>query len=105
MDGLGARLVECGVAGTLGSYKRELEAAITEKTCCLSYTVSYHTTPRGLLPLEEVIEVGKRYDIPVVVDAASMLPPVSNLWRFTDLGADIVCFSGGRLSRPRITLV
>jgi D-glucosaminate-6-phosphate ammonia-lyase len=92
----GARLVEYGQAGTLGSFRQELESAITERTCCLAYTVSYNVVPRGVVPIEEVIEAGKRHDIPVVVDAASMLPPVSNLHKYTDLGADIVCFSGGK---------
>jgi L-seryl-tRNA(Ser) seleniumtransferase len=43
-----------------------------------------------------VVDAGKKHSIPVVVDAASMLPPVSNLHRFTDMGVDIVCFSGGK---------
>lgn len=92
----GARIAEYGQAGSLRSIVNELESAINEKTCCLSYTVSYNVVPRGMIPLEEVISAGKRHDIPVVVDAASMLPPVSNLHRFTDMGADIVCFSGGK---------
>jgi L-seryl-tRNA(Ser) seleniumtransferase len=92
----GAKLVEYGQAGTLQSYKRELESAISGKTCCLSYTVSYNTTPRGMMPLEDVIDAGKSHDIPVIVDAASALPPVSNLHKFTDMGVDIVCFGGGK---------
>ena len=92
----GAVVVEYGQAGYLRSFKRELESAITEKTCCLAYTVSYNTVPRGFVPLEEVIEIGHEYDLPVVVDAASDLPPVSNLHKFSDMGADIVCFSGGK---------
>lgn len=92
----GATLVEYGQAGTLGSMKRELESAITEGTCCLAYTASYNVVPRGMFPLEEVIEAGKDHGVPVVVDAASMLPPVANLHKYTDMGADIVCFSGGK---------
>jgi L-seryl-tRNA(Ser) seleniumtransferase len=92
----GANVVEYGQAGHLKSFKRELEASITEKTCCLSYTVSYNTVPRGMVPLEEVIEIAHKYDLPVVVDAASDLPPTSNIHKFTDMGADIVCFSGGK---------
>lgn len=92
----GAKLIEYGWAGVLKSFKSELESAITEHTCCLSYTFSYNTVPRGIVPLEEIIETGKKYDIPVVIDAASDLPPVSNLHKFTDMGADIVCFSGGK---------
>ncbi len=92
----GARTVEYGIAGTLKSCKRELEAAITDRTCCLSYTFSYNNVPRGYLPFEEVVDFGKKYDVPVVVDAASELPPVENLHKFIDMGADIVCFSGGK---------
>ena len=32
-------------------------------------------------------------------DAASDLPPVANLHKHTDLGADVVCFSGGKAIR------
>lgn len=92
----GAKIVEYGQAGSLRSFKDELESAINENTCCLSYTVSYNVVPRGAVPLEEVVDAGKKHNIPVVVDAASMLPPVSNLHRFTDMGVDIVCFSGGK---------
>lgn len=92
----GAKLIGYGQAGTLGSCKHEIESAITDRTCCLSYTVSYSTVPRGIIPLEEVIEAGKKHGIPVVVDCASVLPPVSNLHKFTDIGADIAIFSGGK---------
>ncbi len=95
----GARTVEYGQAGHLRSFRGELESKISESTCCLAYTVSYNTVPRGVVPLEEVIEAGKRHDIPVVIDAASDLPPVANLRKFTDMGADIVCFSGGKAIR------
>jgi len=92
----GAKTVEYGIAGTLRSFKKELEAAITEKTCCLAYTFSYNNVPRGIIPFNEVVETGKKYGLPVVVDAASELPPVSNLQKFLKMGADIVCFSGGK---------
>ena len=92
----GAKLVEYGQAGILKSFKRELQSAITDKTCCLSYTLSYNTPARGRIPLEEVIEAGQKYDVPVIVDAAALLPPVANLRQFTDMGADIVIFGGGK---------
>jgi len=34
--------------------------------------------------------------VPVIVDAASMLPPRENLTKFLRLGADLVSFSGGK---------
>ena len=92
----GAHIVEYGQAGILKSFKRELESAITDRTCCLSYTFSYNNVPRGIIPFEDVVEAGRKHDLPVIVDAASELPPVSNLHKFIDMGADIVCFSGGK---------
>lgn len=32
----------------------------------------------------------------MIVDAAAQLPPVENLWSFTEAGADLVLFSGGK---------
>jgi len=37
--------------------------------------------------------------IPVIVDAAAMLPPVENLRRYISEGADLVAFSGGKAIR------
>lgn len=95
----GGRLVEYGQAGVVKFSERELESALSEKTCCISYTVSYNTVPRGSLPLAEIVRVARTHDTPVVVDAASDLPPVANLHKHTDVGADVVCFSGGKAIR------
>lgn len=92
----GGKLVEYGSAGQLGSFKVELNDKITDKTCCVSHTLSYNTVPRGKIPLEEVIEIAHKRNVPVVLDSASMLPPVSNLHKFSDMGVDIACFSGGK---------
>ena len=58
-------------------------------------------TPNGYigettLNLCDVIETAHKYNIPVIVDAAAQLPPKSNLWTFTGMGADMVTFSGGK---------
>jgi uncharacterized pyridoxal phosphate-dependent enzyme len=92
----GTKIIEYGQAGILKSYKKELWSAVTDQTCCLSYTFSYNNVPRGIIPFEEVVAAGRNFGLPVVVDAASELPPVSNLHKFIDMGADLVCFSGGK---------
>jgi uncharacterized pyridoxal phosphate-dependent enzyme len=92
----GGKIIEYGQAGHLRPNRNELVNVISDKTCCLSYTVSYNTVPRGMIPLEEMVEVGEEFNIPVVIDSASMLPPVSNLYKYTDMGVDIACFSGGK---------
>jgi D-glucosaminate-6-phosphate ammonia-lyase len=49
-----------------------------------------------LVPHEELIAMGKRAGVPVLVDMASDLPPWNNLRRFLDAGADLVVLSGGK---------
>jgi len=70
----------------------EFEAAITEKTAAIAYAARPGAHP----PLEEVISIGKRYHLPVLLDAAAQVPPVENLRKFITMGADLVTFSGGK---------
>lgn len=58
---------------------------------------------RASMPLERVIALSHRHNVPVVVDAAAQIPPKENLWKYTrDMGADMAIFSGGKtLSGPQ----
>ena len=76
----------------------ELEAAINENTAAIAYLFSGFISRRAL-PLEQVVEIAHARDVPVIVDAASYLPPRANLRRFIDEGADMVQFSGGKAVR------
>jgi len=90
----GGVLVEIGLARRTQAF--ELEDAITERTAAVAYLISPFTRPPGILSLEEVIAIAHRRQVPVIVDAASMLPPRDNLTKFIRLGADLVSFSGGK---------
>ena len=76
----------------------ELEAAINENTAAVAYLLSGFISRRAL-PLEQVVEIAHASDVPVIVDAASYLPPRANLRRFIGAGADLVQFSGGKAVR------
>jgi L-seryl-tRNA(Ser) seleniumtransferase len=89
----GATLVEIGLPR--GTERWELEAAITERTAAIAYIDSPSTTP-GALDFETVVEVAHARNIPVIVDAASTLPPVWHLQRWIAWGADLVIYSGGK---------
>lgn len=89
----GARIVEIGDSDETPDY--ELIGAINEKTAAVFYFES-SLTKKGSMPLEQVIAIASEKGIPVVVDAAAQLPPVSNLWKFTQLGAAMAIFSGGK---------
>ena len=76
----------------------QLEAAINENTAAVAYLFSGFVSRRAL-SLEQVVEIARSHDVPVIVDAASYLPPRANLRRFIDEGADMVQFSGGKAVR------
>ena len=94
----GARLVEVGLpdrfsgAGVRDAEAWEIEDAIGERTACVFYVAQPSSRPA----LSAVAEVAHEKGVPVLVDAASQLPPVGNLGRFFRQGADLVSFSGGK---------
>jgi L-seryl-tRNA(Ser) seleniumtransferase len=91
----GARFVEFGYLGPAnpGTRRWQLEAVLSDRTVAVFYPAA--VTP-GVLPLSEVASVAHARGLPVIVDAAEMLPPASNLRRFFEEGADLVAFSGGK---------
>jgi L-seryl-tRNA(Ser) seleniumtransferase len=90
---VGVKVVEIGMA--LHTAPWELERAITPDTAAI-FWFQGAMTGHGDLPLETVIEIANAHNVPVVVDAAAQLPPVENLWRFTQMGAALAVFSGGK---------
>ena len=90
----GAALVEIGLARRTQPF--ELEEAITERTAAVAYLVSPFTSPPGVLTLEQVVAIAHKRNVPVIVDAASMLPPRENLTKLLRQGADLVSYSGGK---------
>src|SRR5205809_2326783 len=72
----GGVLVEIGLARRTQPF--ELDDAISDRTAAVAYLVSPFTRPPGVLSLEEVIAIAHRRNVPVIVDAASMLPPREN---------------------------
>jgi L-seryl-tRNA(Ser) seleniumtransferase len=90
----GGVLVEIGLARRTQPF--DLEDAITDRTAAVAYLVSPFTSPPGILTLEQVLAIAHTRNVPVIVDAASMLPPRDNLTKFLRQGADLVSFSGGK---------
>jgi D-glucosaminate-6-phosphate ammonia-lyase len=89
----GARIVDIGYGGSTLPY--QLRAAITERTALVVYLMSPWAS-QGALSLEKTCEIAHEANIPVLVDAAAMLPPTNSLRRFIAEGADLVTFSGGK---------
>jgi L-seryl-tRNA(Ser) seleniumtransferase len=90
---VGVRVVEIGYS--TGTARWELERAITSQTAAI-FWFQGAMSGRGDLPLPVVIDIAKTHGVPVIVDGAAQLPPASNLWNFTHMGADLAVFSGGK---------
>ena len=89
----GAHLVEFG--DYLFAHPWQLEGAINERTAAVAYLAAPFSSNK-VLPLDRVCEIAHANDVPVIVDAASMLPPRANLYRYLNAGADMVVYSGGK---------
>jgi L-seryl-tRNA(Ser) seleniumtransferase len=72
----------------------ELEKAINDKTAMMWFLNSY--APFGKIMHEEWIAIAKKHKIPTMIDMAADVPPASNLWKYNELGFDLVCVSGGK---------
>jgi L-seryl-tRNA(Ser) seleniumtransferase len=89
----GARLVEAGQAERCSP--ADVEAAVGEKTAALISVVSPNLEDHGV-PVPEMVRIAHAHRLPLIVDAASTLPPASNLTRWTAVGADLAIYSGGK---------
>lgn len=87
-------LRNCGVKILTVETRQDLERAINNKTAMLWFLNAH--APQGKIQHQEWVEIGKKYKIPTMNDCAADVPPVENLWKYTDMGFDLVCFSGGK---------
>lgn len=90
-------LTQCGVKLIKVETRAELEAAINENTAMLWFL--NREVHKGQIKHEEWLELGKKYNLPTMIDIAADVPPVENLWKFNDMGFDLVVISGGKAMR------
>ncbi len=88
----GGRFVDVGTKE--GATEKELHEAFDPKK-----TAAYYFTDRASekrIPLATVAKIAHSHGAPVIVDAASEMPPKKNLRRYIEKGADLVIISGGK---------
>jgi D-glucosaminate-6-phosphate ammonia-lyase len=83
----GVRLIEVET-------REDLESKINPQTAMMFFLNS--SDPQGKIHHEEFVALGKKHNVPTLIDAAADVPPAENLFRFTKLGFDLVAFSGGK---------
>jgi L-seryl-tRNA(Ser) seleniumtransferase len=82
----GVRIVE---VVTLDDYKR----AFSPKTVMTNF---FNAAEKTEIDRKTWLDVAHEHGVPCHMDAAADMPPISNLWNYTEMGYDLVCFSGGK---------
>ena len=82
----GVKIVE---VVTMDDYKR----AFTPKTVMTNF---FNAASGGEIQHQDWLNVAHTHNVPCHIDAAADMPPISNLWKYTQMGFDLVCFSGGK---------
>lgn len=90
----GARFVD---VETLDDYER----AFSERTAMTQF---FNAADGGRISREDWVRVAHKHGVPCFNDAAADIPPIANLWSYTEMGFDLVAFSGGKgLRGPQCT--
>jgi uncharacterized pyridoxal phosphate-dependent enzyme len=82
----GIRIVD---VETMDDYKR----ALGPKTVMTNY---FNACDAVGISREDWIAAAHEKGVPCHLDAAADMPPISNLWKYTGMGFDLVSFSGGK---------
>src|SRR3954447_12740597 len=86
-------LLNCGIRFVEVETIAEYESAFTSQTVMTHF---FNAAEEGRISREDWIRVAHQHNVPCFNDAAADVPPISNLWAYTQMGFDLVTFSGGK---------
>jgi len=86
-------LRNCGIRFVEVETMADYEAAFNARTVMAHF---FNAAEQGKISREDWIRVAHRHGVPCFNDAAADVPPISNLWNYTQMGFDLVTFSGGK---------
>jgi len=90
----------CGVRFVEVETLPQYEQAFTDRTVM----THFFNAGEGQISHEDWVRVAHQHGVPCFNDAAADVPPISNLWNYTQMGFDLVTFSGGKgLRGPQCT--
>jgi L-seryl-tRNA(Ser) seleniumtransferase len=86
-------LANCGIRFVEVETLRDYESAFNDRTVMAHF---FNAADGGQISREDWIRVAHSHGVPCFNDAAADVPPISNLWKYTQMGFDLVTFSGGK---------
>ena len=93
-------LRNCGIRFVEVETLEQYEQAFNDHTVM----THFFNAGEGQISREDWVRVAHRHGVPCFNDAAADVPPISNLWNYTQMGFDLVTFSGGKgLRGPQCT--
>jgi uncharacterized pyridoxal phosphate-dependent enzyme len=93
-------LRNCGIRFVEVETLDQYDQAFNERTVM----AHFFNAAEGKIGREDWIAVAHKHGVPCFNDAAADVPPISNLWNYTQMGFDLVTFSGGKgLRGPQCT--
>ena len=93
-------LRNCGILFVEVETLEQYEQAFNERTV----RAHFFNAGSGKISREDWVRVAHKHGVPCFNDAAADVPPISNLWNYTQMGFDLVTFSGGKgLRGPQCT--
>jgi len=90
LRGTGVKLIEIET-------RDQLRRAVSERTAMMHFT--NFANAAGQIKVDEWVKLAKELKLPCMNDAAADTPPVSHLWDYSNMGYDLVTFSGGKALR------
>jgi len=72
----------------------DFEKAVNQNTAMMWFL--NYAGPDGKIADKEWVALGKKHNIPTMIDMAADATPVENMWKFNEMGFDLVCVSGGK---------
>lgn len=85
-------LRNCGIRFVEVETLDQYEHAFNERTVM----AHFFNASAGQISREDWVRVAHQHSVPCFNDAAADVPPISNLWNYTQMGFDLVTFSGGK---------
>jgi len=94
-------LRNCGIKFVEVETVDDYDRAFTDRTVMAHF---FNAAEGGQISREDWVRVAHKHGVPCFNDAAADVPPISNLWNYTQMGFDLVTFSGGKgLRGPQCT--
>ncbi len=96
-DGYEQALYNTGVTIISVETVADVDQAVNEKTASMHFLNC--NALEGKIMHDEWLQLAKKHNLPATIDIAADVPPVSNLWKYNDMGFSFVALSGGKAIR------